>query len=1332
MSSLQSLLQSTKTEIQTGTGTLHVPFGNEREERYNPYVGLQDSILFNSNGEYVGKPFDVNMIPGFYQGDQSQEFDPMRQVGENLLSNILSFGNNSLQEGENSNLFLLSRDDQLQTDEYPNALEFGIQRGKVNVSTTQDGTLINDIKAIAVEPIFNIRRKRTEIREGIQLFSPDPEPVANWNSQKISTEGVIVDSSLNREQTRFIPNSEVNLRIHDVSYPIDSSFVIRDVSDKSVLFYSNNIRQMIQNMDLTTTGKIESKGINRDSFEDSSLQTIGECRNGFQLDQGLLGLYSNQVPRISFNKDLSFDQYRTQPNIGDTIGSIEWKSHTVVDTSRVYVDPSLSYVTMATLKVTHQGNQSADVDFKVRTTENGDLESIWSVIGGAFTIGGDTQVIGDINISGNLNVAGQTTIIESKSLAVIDPVITVGYQDISNEVNAVVDTNERGILIEYAPTVGVLNRGFLGYSQTSDTFVAYKKATWTDPSYSKLNPSTLDQNILGDLLIGSIDASSVMVQHSMDVSKSLTVLHGLTTLAGGVTDGVSLLADGELGGLITLTVGGSSPSSNDLAFEVTNGPARIDNNLSVTGGQANMVDIYVPDPSHVHYSFPSRWRAGELTNLRGLTVGREQLSDPYSTTFARPTSFVDRVVFEDPSQLSHWVPILPNETEIIDIIIRQKSYENGSVYEVFDLSSSRISQELVDVSVNPEIMLYHGNYRFRNQTGKSVSFLIQDHHMDHISQSIVSGTQQVTSVNDFNTGLMELPESLYNVSNYPLNDTDLSPLTNYTFYENGSVFDLTVHREFGQLSLATNAGTELEIVDNSGNTSYYQQGIFLGRYNAFRFSATASGLRGVTFRTPIASTQNVLIDSSLVVTENVRFQDRLDISESLTVGADLTVSGVSRLENRTVIDNFVDISLRTVQIDGSLNLNGRMDVSGDVLFRNIVTSTSQLVSTGQTILANTDVSGQFDLVGELNITGPVTQTDGSINIFSDVFLHERLDVSGSTIFRSVLTVSNDMIVRETSTFNGEIIMNDNIQMNETLTSDGTVILNDRVYINDNIDISHATIQTTLHTVSGSITTFNGEVHLNNTLTSTAPVDLQSTLNVDGELTAYQLSVGRGGFTINGPFDISGNYTQSGPAIFSSETVMDASFVTNSRYTANGENYFTGQIYSSGGIEMTDGYAQLGTTVLHPTDASGDRHTLAVHHAQRGMLLETDSSEVPAYFIDCSMQGIGLLGSLMRGTNGFGLQITSDERKKERISNLSEERSINIISRLQPRTFHWRSENEQLRKEQQTGFIAQEFQKVVPELVNRLKDDQLCIDTQGLIPYLVSCIQKIINHLNLNE
>ncbi len=103
---------------------------------------------------------------------------------------------------------------------------------------------------------------------------------------------------------------------------------------------------------------------------------------------------------------------------------------------------------------------------------------------------------------------------------------------------------------------------------------------------------------------------------------------------------------------------------------------------------------------------------------------------------------------------------------------------------------------------------------------------------------------------------------------------------------------------------------------------------------------------------------------------------------------------------------------------------------------------------------------------------------------------------------------------------------------------------------------------------------------------------------------------------------------------------------------------------------------------------------------------------PAYKLDVS--GI---------VSATSVHTPSDGRLKEKITPI--EYGLDTIMKLNPVGFNWRDQKHEWQKPRQIGFIAQEVQSVVPEVVSRADDDAgtYSLAYAELIPVLVKAMQQ---------
>jgi hypothetical protein len=86
--------------------------------------------------------------------------------------------------------------------------------------------------------------------------------------------------------------------------------------------------------------------------------------------------------------------------------------------------------------------------------------------------------------------------------------------------------------------------------------------------------------------------------------------------------------------------------------------------------------------------------------------------------------------------------------------------------------------------------------------------------------------------------------------------------------------------------------------------------------------------------------------------------------------------------------------------------------------------------------------------------------------------------------------------------------------------------------------------------------------------------------------------------------------------------------------------------------------------------------------------------------------------------GTGWSCTSDEKLKTNILNITN--GIDVINQLQGVTYNWKTDPSGSR---QDGFIAQDIQKVLPELVTTDSNGNLSLNKDGIMPYIVEAVKQ---------
>ena len=100
---------------------------------------------------------------------------------------------------------------------------------------------------------------------------------------------------------------------------------------------------------------------------------------------------------------------------------------------------------------------------------------------------------------------------------------------------------------------------------------------------------------------------------------------------------------------------------------------------------------------------------------------------------------------------------------------------------------------------------------------------------------------------------------------------------------------------------------------------------------------------------------------------------------------------------------------------------------------------------------------------------------------------------------------------------------------------------------------------------------------------------------------------------------------------------------------------------------------------------------------------------------------------------------SDQRLKTNVENISPENALDTVKKLRPVTFNWKDTifNEQHRGQDDSGFIAQEVEELIPHAVGEYTEIESGetyknMRHERIIPYLTATIQKLIQRVEQNE
>ena len=187
-------------------------------------------------------------------------------------------------------------------------------------------------------------------------------------------------------------------------------------------------------------------------------------------------------------------------------------------------------------------------------------------------------------------------------------------------------------------------------------------------------------------------------------------------------------------------------------------------------------------------------------------------------------------------------------------------------------------------------------------------------------------------------------------------------------------------------------------------------------------------------------------------------------------------------------------------------------------------------------------------------------------------------------------------------------------------------------------------------------------------------------------------------------------------------------IQTSHQNAVGGGGFAG--FYQNNVKNSPGYDTLGATSVATrsaeraaiTKAEGDLHAMGLSsisalrsaEIQAEAAKEAAQAEANGSMMGSAFSAIGSIG---------GALLMSDESTKENVAVIDD--GLSVIKKLKPKTYNYKPEWQGYSNRKHSGFIAQEYQSVIPEgTYNDEESGKLCIDLAEVIAPLVSAVQQL--------
>ena len=356
------------------------------------------------------------------------------------------------------------------------------------------------------------------------------------------------------------------------------------------------------------------------------------------------------------------------------------------------------------------------------------------------------------------------------------------------------------------------------------------------------------------------------------------------------------------------------------------------------------------------------------------------------------------------------------------------------------------------------------------------------------------------------------------------------------------------------------------------------------------------------------------------------------------------------------------------------------------------------------------ISGSGELSGDLVVLGTVTAQEFKSELISSSILFD----SGSSLFGN----SAD----DTHTFTGSVRVSNGIT-GSLLSTNGVLS-------------SSAQIATD---ISGSSTTLSSSLAVDIAVNSATSASLQSRVT-SNETSISSLNSNSGSYLLNTSDTLNGDFTVTGTLTaqqFNTEYVT-SSVILQSGSTQFGDSAddihtFTGSVNISGSTTMqalqadvitaTTINATVSGSIDQATTASFSNTSVSASNATTASTVNFNGGLTTTSDVQFDSFGVGTTASgttgEIRATGDITAYYSSDERLKDNITPLSD--AINKINQIGGYEFDWNSNSSHSGHD--VGVIAQEIEKVLPEVVATRDNGYKAVRYEKIVALLINAIKE---------
>ena len=294
---------------------------------------------------------------------------------------------------------------------------------------------------------------------------------------------------------------------------------------------------------------------------------------------------------------------------------------------------------------------------------------------------------------------------------------------------------------------------------------------------------------------------------------------------------------------------------------------------------------------------------------------------------------------------------------------------------------------------------------------------------------------------------------------------------------------------------------------------------------------------------------------------------------------------------------------------------------------------------------------------------------------------------------------------------GQVLINPNLKLNQKLNTADTNSLVQKNTLNATVAAQNAVISTKLDNAQNGLTKTANTVELGGGLLKNTTIDINSKyLAFFGKEFFISDTWGKTNYTHSGISFKSTFYNTSNPNNDWGMGFIQSVFGKNFKIDLVTDRPLIEQTWSNNPSYATSGYCiNLGTDLSNNADGIQIWGGKGLLNSPLELLMQispTGNVGVGIPFHTFPSEKLEINGNIKAsGTvSGSAFLVNSGVESKQNIENLDSQKSVNIIKSLRPVKFEYKNEyaSNVQKGRKQFGFVAEQVEKLLPEMVHRMK------------------------------